>query len=109
MLKTVEPTGDMCIKFTEEELAELGIAEGDKFRMHVNKDNSIILDKVHPNGAKEIIGMLFKELLDDVAFPEKNQETPEKAREYLYTVGFKVDLEAVRGVFRFVEQLREQT
>lgn len=29
--KTIEPTGDLCIKFTEEEMAKIGIKAGDKF------------------------------------------------------------------------------
>jgi len=32
--KTVEPTGDLCIKFTDEEMSALGIAKGDKFSFH---------------------------------------------------------------------------
>lgn len=29
--KTIEPTGDVCVKFTEDELKQLGISCGDKF------------------------------------------------------------------------------
>lgn len=42
--KVVEPTGDVCIKFTDEELARLGIEKGDKFSIK-EKDGGIILEK----------------------------------------------------------------
>jgi len=29
--KTIEPTGDVCVKFTEDELAQLNVKQGDKF------------------------------------------------------------------------------
>ena len=42
--KTVEPTGDMCVKFTEEELAQLNIKQGDKFSIK-ETDEGIVLQK----------------------------------------------------------------
>jgi bifunctional DNA-binding transcriptional regulator/antitoxin component of YhaV-PrlF toxin-antitoxin module len=42
--KTVEPTGDVCVKFTEEELAQLNIKQGDKFSIKETSDG-ILLEK----------------------------------------------------------------
>jgi hypothetical protein len=42
--KTIEPTGDVCVKFTEEELAQLNIKQGDKFSIK-ETDDGILLQK----------------------------------------------------------------
>ena len=42
--KTVEPTGDVCVKFTEDELAQLNIKQGDKFSVK-ETDEGIVLEK----------------------------------------------------------------
>ena len=42
--KTVEPTGDVCVKFTEEELAQLNLKQGDKFSIK-ETDEGILLEK----------------------------------------------------------------
>ena len=42
--KTIEPTGEMCVKFTEEELAQLNIKQGDKFSIK-ETDEGIVLQK----------------------------------------------------------------
>jgi bifunctional DNA-binding transcriptional regulator/antitoxin component of YhaV-PrlF toxin-antitoxin module len=42
--KTIEPTGDVCVKFTEEELAQLNIKQGDKFSIK-ETDDGILLEK----------------------------------------------------------------
>jgi hypothetical protein len=42
--KTVEPTGDVCVKFTEDELTQLNIKQGDKFSMKETNDG-ILLEK----------------------------------------------------------------
>lgn len=42
--KNVEPTGDLCIKFTPEELKTLGIEPGDKFSWK-EKDGGFLLEK----------------------------------------------------------------
>lgn len=42
--KTVEPTGDVCVKFTEDELAQLNIKQGDKFSIK-ETDDGILLEK----------------------------------------------------------------
>jgi bifunctional DNA-binding transcriptional regulator/antitoxin component of YhaV-PrlF toxin-antitoxin module len=42
--KVVEPTGDLCIKFTDEELHRLGIKKGDKFSFKEDGDG-ILLQK----------------------------------------------------------------
>ncbi len=44
MTKKVESTGDVCIKFTEDELVKLNIKEGDKFSFK-ETDDGIILTK----------------------------------------------------------------
>lgn len=40
--KTVEPTGELCITFTDEELHRLGIKKGDKFSFKEDKDGFIL-------------------------------------------------------------------
>jgi hypothetical protein len=45
MKKTLEPTGDMLIRFTEDELIELNIKEGDKFDLKPQADGSVKLEK----------------------------------------------------------------
>jgi hypothetical protein len=42
--KTVEPTGDVCVKFTEDELTQLNIKQGDKFSIKETNDG-ILLEK----------------------------------------------------------------
>jgi|688.fasta_scaffold1496077_2 hypothetical protein len=42
--KTIEPTGDVCVKFTDEEMSQLGINQGDKFSVE-EKDGGIVLKK----------------------------------------------------------------
>jgi len=42
--KIVEPTGDLCVKFTDSELETLGIKEGDKFSIKTD-GNEIVLRK----------------------------------------------------------------
>jgi hypothetical protein len=42
--KTVEPTGDVCVKFTEDELTKLNIKQGDKFSIK-ETDGGILLEK----------------------------------------------------------------
>jgi bifunctional DNA-binding transcriptional regulator/antitoxin component of YhaV-PrlF toxin-antitoxin module len=42
--KTVEPTGDVCVKFTEDELFKLNIKQGDKFSIK-ETDDGILLEK----------------------------------------------------------------
>jgi len=42
--KTLEPTGDVCVKFTEDELTKLNIKQGDKFSIKETADG-ILLEK----------------------------------------------------------------
>lgn len=42
--KTIEPTGDVCVKFTDEELEKLRIKQGDKFSIKEEGDG-ILLQK----------------------------------------------------------------
>lgn len=46
MIKTLEPTEDLMIKFSEDELAELNIKPDDEFRIKLNHDGSILLEKM---------------------------------------------------------------
>jgi len=43
--KTVEPTGDVCIKFSEDEIAELGWKPGQKLSWIPMEDGSFKLEK----------------------------------------------------------------
>jgi bifunctional DNA-binding transcriptional regulator/antitoxin component of YhaV-PrlF toxin-antitoxin module len=40
--KKVEPTGDLCVKFTDEEMTALGIKAGDKFSFHEDKEGILL-------------------------------------------------------------------
>lgn len=42
--KTIEPTGEVCVKFTEDELVQLNIKQGDKFSIK-ETDEGILLEK----------------------------------------------------------------
>jgi hypothetical protein len=44
IIKKLEPTGDLCIKFTEEELNNLEIKQGDKFSFK-EENGGIMLQK----------------------------------------------------------------
>lgn len=44
MKKIIEPTGEVCIKFTEDELDTLNIKPGDKFSWKTTEDG-ILLEK----------------------------------------------------------------
>jgi hypothetical protein len=64
--KTVEPTGDLCIKFTEDEMGKLGIKEGDKLSWK-ETDGGFLLEKhatVDINISdlsREVLEMLIKD------------------------------------------------
>ena len=45
MKKVLEPTGDMMIRFTEDELLELNIKQGDKFNFKLQEDGGVELEK----------------------------------------------------------------
>jgi hypothetical protein len=42
--KKIQTTGEMCVKFTEDELAQLNIKQGDKFSIK-ETDGGILLEK----------------------------------------------------------------
>lgn len=44
MKKELQPTGELCVKFTEDELIELNIKEGDKFSVE-NLNDGVLLKK----------------------------------------------------------------
>ena len=46
--KTLTPSNDLCIKFTEDELLQLGVNPGDKFSVNLKDDGSVFLEKLVP-------------------------------------------------------------
>ena len=85
--KTIEPTGEMCVKFTEEELAQLNIKQGDKFSIK-ETDEGIVLQKfatVDINLSelnREILEFLIQESCDkDVSINEVISQLLEKGLE----------------------------
>ena len=85
--KTIEPTGDVCVKFTEEELAQLNIKQGDKFSIK-ETDEGILLEKfatvdIDLNEVdREILEFLIKESCDkDVSVNEVISDLLEKGLE----------------------------
>lgn len=64
--KILEPTGEVCIKFTDEELEQLNIKQGDKFSC-ILQDNGVLLQKYKTidldlsEFSKEVLIMLIEE------------------------------------------------
>jgi hypothetical protein len=86
MKKTLQPTGDMMIAFTEDELNELNIKEGDKFDFKLQDDGSVKLDKYvdleldMQDWPREVLEMLVKRSCEsDVSVNEILMEILEKA------------------------------
>ena len=85
--KTVEPTGDVCVKFTEDELAQLNIKQGDKFSIK-ETDEGILLEKfatidIDLNEVdREILEFLIRESCDkDISVNEVISDILEKGLE----------------------------
>jgi len=66
MKKALQPTGDMMIAFTEDELLELNIKQGDKFDFKLQDDGSVKLEKYvdleldMTDWSREVLEMLVK-------------------------------------------------
>lgn len=82
--KTIEPTGDVCVKFTEDELAQLNIKQGDKFSIK-ETDKGILLEKFATielnlsEFSKEIMEHLIQESCDkDISVNEVMSNILEK-------------------------------
>jgi hypothetical protein len=85
--KTIEPTGDVCLKFTEDELTQLNIKQGDKFSIK-ETDGGILLQKfatVDINLSeldKELLEFLIQESCDkDISVNEVISDLLEKGLE----------------------------
>jgi hypothetical protein len=85
--KTIEPTGDLCIKFTEEEMERLGIFPGDKFSFHQDGQD-IILKKYATmefdlsECSREVLEMLIAESINkDVSVNDVISDVLEKTIE----------------------------
>lgn len=86
MKKILEPTGDLLIRFTEDELTELNIKQGDKFDFKIQSDGSIKLTKYvkleieTEHWPVELLHLLIKESCErDVSVNEIITEILEKA------------------------------
>ncbi len=82
--KTVEPTGDVCVKFTEDELAQLNIKQGDKFSIK-ETDEGILLEKFSTididlsQFERELLEFLIQESCDkDISINEVISDLLEK-------------------------------
>ena len=69
MKKIIEPTGDVCIKFTEEELSKLGLKQGDKLSWEEARDGFILkkyekLDVDISEWSREVLEMLIAESVE---------------------------------------------
>jgi len=66
MKKALQPTGDMMIAFTEDDLNQLNIKEGDKFDFKLQDDGSVKLEKYvdleldMADWPREVLEMLVK-------------------------------------------------
>lgn len=67
--KILEPTGDVCIKFTDEELEQFNIKSGDKFSI-IEQDGGILLKKYKTieidisEFSREVLEMIIKESIE---------------------------------------------
>jgi len=84
--KTLQPTGDMMIAFTEDELNELNIKQGDKFDFKLQDDGSVKLEKYVDleldmvDWPREVLEMLVKRSCEqDVSVNEVLIEILEEA------------------------------
>jgi bifunctional DNA-binding transcriptional regulator/antitoxin component of YhaV-PrlF toxin-antitoxin module len=69
MKKIIEPTGDVCIKFTEEELSKLGLKQGDKLSWEEARDGFILkkyekIDVDISEWSREVLEMLIAESVE---------------------------------------------
>ena len=69
MKKKIEPTGDVCIKFTEEELSKLGLKQGDKLSWEEAKDGFILkkyekIDVDISEWSREVLEMLIADSVE---------------------------------------------
>lgn len=69
MKKIIEPTGDVCIKFTEEELSKLGLKQGDKLSWEESRDGFILkkyekIDVDIGEWSREVLEMLIAESVE---------------------------------------------
>ena len=86
MKKVLEPTGDMMIRFTEDELLELNIKEGDKFNFKLQEDGGVKLEKYveleldMADWPIEVLQMIIKESCEqDITVNEVLVQILEKA------------------------------
>jgi hypothetical protein len=91
--KKLEPTGDLCIKFTEDEMQTLNIKEGDKFSFKEDK-NGILLEKMSSleldisDFSKETLEFLIAESIEkDVSVNQIINDTLEKALKHFENNG----------------------
>lgn len=82
--KIIEPTGEVCVKFTEEEMERLGISPGDKFSFHEDGQD-IILKKYATmefdlsECSREVLEMLITESVNkDVSVNDVISDVLEK-------------------------------
>jgi bifunctional DNA-binding transcriptional regulator/antitoxin component of YhaV-PrlF toxin-antitoxin module len=67
--KILEPTGDVCVKFTDEELEQFNIKSGDKFSI-IEQDGGILLKKYETieidisEFSREVLEMIIKESIE---------------------------------------------
>jgi bifunctional DNA-binding transcriptional regulator/antitoxin component of YhaV-PrlF toxin-antitoxin module len=85
--KTIEPTGDVCVKFTEDELKQLNIKQGDKFSIK-ETDEGILLERFSTididlsEFERELLEFLIQESCDkDVSINEVISDFLEKGIE----------------------------
>jgi bifunctional DNA-binding transcriptional regulator/antitoxin component of YhaV-PrlF toxin-antitoxin module len=85
--KTIEPTGDVCVKFTEDELVKLNIKQGDKFSI-TESDEGILLEKFSTvdinlsEFSREILEFLIQESCEkDVSINDVISDILEKSLE----------------------------
>ena len=86
MKKVLEPTGDMMIRFTEDELLDLNIKEGDKFNFKLQEDGGVKLEKYveleldMADWPIEVLQMIIKESCEqDITVNEVLVQILEKA------------------------------
>jgi bifunctional DNA-binding transcriptional regulator/antitoxin component of YhaV-PrlF toxin-antitoxin module len=85
--KTIEPTGDVCVKFTEDELTQLNIKQGDKFSIKETGEGILLqkfatIDIDLSELDKELLEFLIQESCDkDISVNQVISDLLEKGLE----------------------------
>jgi hypothetical protein len=86
MYKKIEPTNEVCVKFSDDEIAQLGLELGGKYSVHVSDEGNIELKKFQSieidleDVHRSVLEFLLKESCDrDVSVNQVISDVLDKA------------------------------